>query len=136
MVGIVEITIILMVIIFFTNGEVINLPFEPLNYLLRSLQHANILHLISNSYALFQLRGFADQLGVKQFLIMMVIIWVISSALLYILHQLVPQVKTTTVGFSAVILGLTLVYYYTVTGELNFSSLNLLANILPHLFFD
>ena len=90
--------------------------------------------MISNSYALFQLRGFADQLGVKQFLIMMVIIWVISSALLYILHQLVPQVKTTTVGFSAVILGLTLVYYYTVTGELNFSSLNLLANILPHLF--
>ena len=132
---IIETSILVMMLIFVFNFN-FKSKFEPINYLINSLQHADFLHLLINSYSLWQLRDFANSLGIQKFLLMMITIWVISSLLLYWIHLLLPITKKTTVGFSAVILGLLLINKYQMNGQLQLVSLDMLAQILPHLFMS
>lgn len=129
---IIQIFILFMATLFMFDAE-FSSRFEIVNYLFRSLQHANLYHLIANMYALWNLKGLSESLGTFNFLLSTTVIWLISSLILYIIHQVMPTTKKITVGFSGVLLGLTLINQYQFT-DLNLASTELLKTILPHFF--
>lgn len=126
-------TVLVLMTIFFMQISH-TFKFEPLTYLFRSLKHANFMHLFINLYSFWQLREMSDRMGQTKFLSTMVMVWLVSSGLLYLIHTLAPNTKVHTVGFSGVIIGLALVNNYQITGKLGMITAELLGQILPHFF--
>ena len=69
------------------------------------------------------------------FLFAILFIWVVSSLILYLIHLLIPSVKKHTVGFSAVLFGLMIVYISLLYRDKNpyISYGGLIISILPQL---
>ena len=124
--------IIFLSLIFFTKFDY-NFKLEPLNYLFRSFQHADLIHLLVNLYSFWQLRNLSQKMKPVELISAILIIWIISSLLLYAVHTFIPGTKVHTVGFSGIILGLVLVHNnYNNPGQLGLISTELLIQILPH----
>jgi rhomboid domain-containing protein 1 len=128
------IIILIMVIIFFSSYNFYQTGSEIANYNLNSLYHANLTHLLVNMFSLYNLSFLEDVLGEGQFLFAILFIWIVSSILLYLLHSLVPSIKRPTVGFSGVIFGLIVVFYFTMNINKADIMTRLVASIVPQLF--
>lgn len=126
--------IVIMILIFLTSINHYSTKNEPMNYILRSLYHANLTHLAVNLFSFYNLSFIETVIGRKQFIIAVIFIWIISSLLLYLIHWVIPSRKVYTVGFSGVIFGLIVLYYYI----MNISQANILTHlilgILPQLY--
>ena len=106
---------------------------EPVNYLFRSFYHANITHLAANTISLYNLSFIEEIIGQKQFFFAMLFIWIVSSILLYVIHKFIPSRKVYTVGFSAVIFGLIVVYYSLLNRSPGVTFAGLVISILPQI---
>lgn len=123
---------IILIIYFFFNDY--STSRESINYILRSLYHANIEHLAINLFSFYNLSFLEDVFGSAQFLFMILFIWIVSSILLYLYHKIVPSRKVYTVGFSAVIFGLIVVFYFTMNLKQSETLTRLVLSIAPQLF--
>jgi len=123
-----------MVLVFFSSYNFYNTSNEFLNYQLRSIYHADMNHLIANGISFFILSFMEGIIGWKRFLSAIVFIWFVSAALLYFYHKIFPSRKVYTVGFSAVIFGLFVVYFTVLNQSPMVSTIGLIASILPQIF--
>lgn len=123
----------IIVIIFFTKLNNFNTGNELLNYHLRSLYHANMSHLIANGVSFYALSFIENIMGSAQFLFAMIFIWIASSILLYLYHLFVPSRKVYTIGFSAVVFGLIVIYYSLLGTSPGITLAGLAISILPQI---
>lgn len=124
----------ILVLIFFSPVNFYDTGKEPVDYILRSLYHANTTHLIANTFSLYSLSFIEDIIGKTQFLFSILFIWIVSSILLYFVHLVIPSRKVYTVGFSAVIFGLVVIYYSLLNRGASVTLGGLVISILPQLF--
>lgn len=124
----------ILVLIFFSPLNFYDIGNEPIDYILRSLYHADTTHLVANTLSLYSLSFMEDIIGKTQFLFSILFIWIVSSILLYIVHLLIPSRKVYTVGFSAVIFGLIVIYYSLLNRNASVTFAGLAISILPQLF--
>ncbi|ANB50744.1 hypothetical protein [Powai lake megavirus] len=127
------ILLLIMVVIYFSPANFYDTSNELVNYSLRTYYHANIEHLIANSISLYYLSFLEDLLGHKQFAIAIIFIWLVSSMILYIIHAIMPSRKVYTVGFSGVIFGLIVIYYFSLNQNPGITMTGLIISILPQL---
>lgn len=121
----------IMAIVFFTSLNFYDTKYELLNYPIRAFYHANISHLVANAISFFSLSFIENVLGSVQFTIAMVFIWIVSSIILYIIHRIFPSRKKYTVGFSGVIFGLMVIYYFLLNKSPGITLVGLIVSILP-----
>ena len=126
--------IIGIIVLIFFSFNFYDTKYEPINYILRSLYHANTSHLVANSISLYALSFMEQAIGRTQFLFAILFIWILSSIILYIIHLLFPSRKIYTVGFSAVIFGLIVVYYFMMNNNAGITLAGLVISIIPQLF--
>jgi len=132
---VIPLTILFLIIIFFsTNGAISTFDFEPLNYLANNFVHADLSHLLTNAIGLWQLKNLSQNMSQIKILKLMIIIWFLSTFILYLFHYLFPQVKKQTIGFSGIVLGLIIISEYLDSGKLFNVTRNNLLLILPHFF--
>ena len=124
----------IIVIIFYSSYNFYDTKYETVNYLLRPLYHANMSHLIANSISLYALSFMEEIIGRTQFLLAIIFIWIVSSIILYIIHLLLPSRKVYTVGFSGVIFGLIVIYYFMLNRSAGITLAGLVISIIPQLF--
>lgn len=124
----------IIVIIFISPINFYDTKNEPVNYIVRSLYHANTTHLLINMFSFYNLSFMEDVIGKTKFLTAILFIWIVSSILLYFYQKIFPSRKKYTVGFSAVIFGLIVVYYSLINISKRKMLLPLLASIIPQLF--
>lgn len=123
----------IMVIIFFTSLNFKNTNIEIIDYPIRSFYHANLSHLIANAISFYSLSFLEDVMGSGQFLAAIIFIWVVSSLLLYLIHKILPSRKVYTVGFSGVIFGLIVIYFFLMNNSPGLSLAGLIVSIIPQL---
>lgn len=123
----------ILVLIFITKLNTLDVGNEFLNYQFRSLQHANLAHIAANLFSFYNLSFIEDIMGTKSFLLAMIFIWIVSSSLLYAYHRVFPSRKRHTVGFSAVIFGLIIIYYTLLNQSPGISLIGLALSILPQI---
>lgn len=128
--------IFIMVIIFLSPYNFYDTSIEPVDYILRSTYHSNIEHLAINLFSLYNLSFIEEVIGGGPFLVAIIFIWLFSSILLYFYHKLVPSRKAYTVGFSGVIFGLVVIYYFLMDMEQTEMITHLLLAIVPQLFIS
>lgn len=121
----------IIIIVFFTSINNYKVGNDIIDYPLRSFYHGNIGHLIANGISLYNLSFIEDIMGSPQFFLAMVFIWITSSLLLYIYHLLIPSRKVYTIGFSAVIFGLIVIYYSLLNQSPGITFAGLIISILP-----
>ena len=124
----------MMILIYFSSLNFYDTNNEALNYLARSFYHANLEHLIANGVSFYMLSPIENTMGTGPFLFMLIFIWVVSSMLLYLYHSIFPSRKVYTVGFSAVIFGMFVVYYTLLNKSPGVTVAGLLISIVPQLF--
>ena len=123
----------IIVIVFFTSLNSFNTGKDIIDYHLRSFYHANIGHLLANAVSFYSLSFIENIMGSPQFLLAMVFIWIVSSMLLYLYHLIVPSRKVYTVGFSAVIFGLIVIYFSLLNKSPGITMVGLIISILPQI---
>ncbi|XWV26009.1 putative rhomboid protein [Tupanvirus soda lake] len=123
----------IIVLIFFSSFNFYDTGYDIVDYPLRSLYHANVSHLVANGISLFALSFMEEIIGWNQFLLAILFIWIVSSILLYIIHIIFPSRKIYTVGFSAVIFGLVVIYYSLLNQSTTVTLAGLVISILPQL---
>jgi rhomboid domain-containing protein 1 len=124
----------ILITLFFVMKKFYDTGYDIIDYPLHSLYHANLEHLIANGISFYSLSFIEGIMGSKQFLFAIVFIWIVSSILLYIEHTIVRSRKVYTVGFSAVIFGLIVVYYSLLNQSPAITFTGLTISILPQLF--
>ncbi len=129
---IIDLLITLLIITFIYPLNMTN--FNYVNYLLRSLSHLNIFHLIVNLSSLYKLRDLQSQLSNYKLIKIVMILWLLSDLILYLIHLIFPTTKAITIGFSGIILGLILIKHYLISDNLTQEAVTLWFDILPHLF--
>jgi membrane associated rhomboid family serine protease len=123
-----------MITIFFIMKNFYDTGYDIIDYPLRAFYHGSLDHLIANGISFYSLSFIEDIMGWKQYLFAIVFIWIVSSLLLYTEHKILPSRKVYTVGFSAVIFGL-IVIYYSLLGQSSMVTFTGLAiSLLPQLF--
>jgi len=125
-----------LILVYFTKLNNYSTSIEPLNYVLRSLYHANTSHLVANCISFYALSFIEEVIGKAQFAFAILFIWIVSSILLYTYHTIVPSKKVYTVGFSAVIFGLIVVYYSMINKSAGITFAGLAISIIPQLFMS
>lgn len=123
----------IIVLIFFTQINFYDTKSDLVNYHLRTFYHANMTHLLVNAFSLYNLSFIEEVIGQKKFLFAIIFIWIVSSILLYTIHKILPSRKVYTVGFSAVIFGLVVVYFSLLNQSAHITLFRLLVSILPQL---
>ena len=123
----------ILILVFFTSLNNFNTDKDVLDYPLRSLQHANVQHLLANGVSLFALSFMEEIIGWGQFLMAILFIWIVSSIILLIIHTIFPSRKVHTVGFSGVIFGLFVVYFSLLGKGPGVTLAGLVISILPQL---
>lgn len=127
--------IVVLCIIFATKLNSLDTRYESFNYLWRSLRHADMMHIAANLIAFFYLSKLETQLGSMMFGLVVASIWIVSSLMLYAYHKLLPSRQRYTVGFSAVVFGL-LVIFYLIDGRSGRSVLtSMIFVIAPQIAF-
>lgn len=124
----------IIITIFFIMKDFYDTGYDIIDYPLRAFYHADLDHLIANSISLYTLSFIEDIMGSAQFLFAIIFIWIVSSILLYIEHLILPSRKVYTVGFSAVIFGLIVIYYSLLNRSPAVTFTGLTISILPQLF--
>ena len=124
----------IIVLIFFSPLNSYNTKSEPVNYILRSLYHADITHLAVNMFSLYNLSFIENVIGRQEFLLAILFIWIVSSMLLYIYHKIFPSRKRLTVGFSGVIVGLIVIYIALMKSGKGATLNRLILSIIPQFF--
>lgn len=127
------IILFIIVLIFLLPLNLKNTSNDIVNNIIRPFYHANALHLIANFISFYGLSPIEELMGHLQFLIAIFFLWITSSMLLLFYHKLIPSRKITTVGFSGVIFGLTVIYIRLVNVDPNMSYIKLLLSILPQI---
>lgn len=102
----------IMVLVFISPINFFDTGNDPVDYLLRTAYHANLTHLIVNMISFYYLSFIEVEIGWPLFIVAIVFIWIVSSMMLYFYHQFVPSQKVYTVGFSGVVFGLVVIYYF------------------------
>ena len=123
----------IIVLIFFSSLNFYDTGYDIVDYPLRSFYHANISHLVANGISLYALSFMEDIIGWGQFLLAILFIWIVSSIILYVIHIIFPSRKIYTVGFSAVIFGLIVVYYSLLNQSPAVTLAGLVVSILPQI---
>lgn len=126
--------LIIIVLVYFTDINMYSTGTEIIDYQLRSFYHANIQHLAGNAISFYGLSFIEDVIGSSQFLICIIFLWIVSSLLLYVYHSIFESRKVLTVGFSAVIFGLFVVYFSLLRQSTMITVANLALSILPQMF--
>ena len=126
--------LIILVAVYFTSLNNYNTGKDVIDYPLRSFYHANLAHLIANSISFYNLSFLEGILGSKKYLFAIMFIWIVSSLLLYGYHLINPSRKIYTVGFSAIIFGLIVVFYSLLNQSTTMTLTRLIIIILPQLF--
>jgi len=126
--------LIIVVLVYFTDINMYSTGTEIIDYQLRSFYHANIQHLAGNAISFYGLSFIEDAIGSSQFLICIIFLWIVSSLLLYVYHSIFESRKVLTVGFSAVIFGLFVVYFSLLRQSTMITIANLALSILPQMF--
>lgn len=123
----------IIVVIFFTPVNFYDTGKDIIDYPLRSFYHANIAHLVANGISLYSLSFIENVIGSTQFFFAIIFIWIVSSLLLYLTHKIFPSRKVYTVGFSAVIFGLIVVYFTLLNQSPAVTLTGLVISIIPQL---
>lgn len=122
-------------IIFAIQGDQLPKPFdfEPLNYLVRTLYHGDIQHLLANMFTLYQLNSLSEHTKTtKQLIQILIFSWIGSSILLYVAHNILDQ-KRIAIGFSGVLFSLIIINEFLKTGRFLSFSTSQIAEILPQI---
>ena len=123
----------IIIIVFFTSLNNYNTGQDVIDYTLHSFYHANIQHLIANAISFYGLSFIEEIMGSAQFLLAMVFIWIVSSLLLYVYHTIFRSRKVYTIGFSAIIFGLIVIYYSLLNQNPAITVTGLVISILPQI---
>lgn len=123
----------MLITIFFIMRKFYDTGYGVIDYPLHSFYHANLSHLIANCISFYSLSFIENIMGSKMFLFAIIFIWIVSSMLLYIEHMIIPSRKVYTVGFSAVIFGLFVIYYSLLNQSPAITFAGLVISILPQL---
>ena len=121
------------ILVFFTKLNFHETSNEMANYILRSLYHANIGHLAANAISFYSLSFIENIMGSWKFLFAMLFIWIASSLLLYAYQNIFKSRRIYTVGFSAVIFGLMVIYYSLLNLTPGITVTGLIISILPQI---
>jgi rhomboid domain-containing protein 1 len=102
---------------------------------LRTLAHGDLLHLLSNLFGLWKIRELSTSFTWWQSLIMIIFIWVASTVGLFGIKMIggTSGDRRITIGFSGVLFGLFVVYYYLQSNNIMGVLFTLFQGILPHL---
>ena len=123
----------MVLIYFFTKMGSTNYTY--VNYLLRDLYHANLIHLISNMLSFYFLSPLEDIMGHGRYLFSIIFIWILSTTIFYFYQKTTGQMDKITVGFSGVIFGLFVVYLsYLGRGASKYNIGILIAILAPQFF--
>jgi len=130
--------IVLLVGVFLVQGQIAQIWSPQDNALqtlfLRTLAHGDFLHLLANLFGLWKVRGLSESFTWWQTLIMILFIWVASTLGLYLIKMIGGKGDgRITIGFSGVLFGLFVVYYYLQSNNMSGVLLTLFQGILPHL---
>ncbi|AAV50787.1 putative rhomboid protein [Acanthamoeba castellanii mimivirus] len=128
------IVLLILVVIFFSPLNFFNTNSEIINYLIRTFYHANLQHLLANSFSFYMLSFLEDVMGHAKFAFCIIFIWILSSMLLLAEHTAFPSRKVYTVGFSGVIFGLIVVYLMSLGKNRGLSIAGLVLSIIPQFF--
>lgn len=132
---VVTITILaILVLVYLSPINFYDTGLELFDYQIRAFYHANMTHLLANSISFLVLSTMEDSLGWKNYLFMIIFIWLTSSTILYLIHIVFPSRKVYTVGFSGVIFGMIVVYFTMLGANTGLAIGGLLISILPQLF--
>lgn len=123
----------ILVLAYFTNMNMYETSSEIVNYQLRSFYHANLQHLAANAISFYGLSFIEDAIGTTQFIVCVTFLWFVSSLLLYVYHQIFQSRKIITVGFSAVVFGLFVVYFSLLHQSPSITVAKLVISILPQM---
>lgn len=123
----------IIVIVYITSLNNLSVSSDLINYPLRAFQHANLNHIAANAISFFSLSFIEGIMGHEHFLMAMIFIWIVSSLLLYGYHSIFPSRKIKTVGFSAVIFGLIVIYYTLLGSSKMITFVGLAVSIVPQL---
>jgi len=103
-------------------------------WLIRIFAHAGVVHLLSNLWGLFKVSSLANEYSSAKVLRLIIFLWIVSTMMLYVWNVLFLGKEKVVVGFSAVLFGLYVVYYYLQNGNIGQTLWTLVPGILPHLF--
>lgn len=123
----------IMIIIYFTALNNTNTGKEIIDYHLHAFYHANMSHLIANGISFISLSFMEEVIGWQMFLFAILFIWIVSSIILYSIHNLIPSTKRYTIGFSGIIFGLIVLYYSLLGTSTAVSMIGLVVSIIPQL---
>jgi membrane associated rhomboid family serine protease len=107
---------------------------ETINYQLRTFYHANLSHMFGNLFSFIMVSNLENVLGSQQYFLCIVFISVLSSLMLQLYHNTFESRKVYTIGFSAVVYGLFVVYIYALSTNKGVSAVNLIIGLLPQIF--
>ncbi|AYV85438.1 MAG: putative rhomboid protein [Satyrvirus sp.] len=123
----------IIILVFFTHLNFYSTHIDLIDYPLRAFYHANIAHLAANAISFYSLSFLENAMGSAQFLLAMVFIWIFSSIILYAIHKIFPSRKKYTVGFSGVIFGLIVIYFFLLNKSAGITTIGLIISILPQI---
>lgn len=129
------VVILILVIVYFTINFA-NTGIDLVDYQVRSLYHANLMHLVANVISFLSLSYLETMLGSLQYLIAIVFVLVVSNLLLFVLHLVVPSLKRYTVGFSGVVFGLAVIYAFAASNDFKRAILPIIISLLPQIFIS
>jgi len=123
----------LLLFVFFAQIPGPETSFEPLDYMLRSFFHADVVHLLANLLTLSRLQSIATVMTTAALVRLLIFLTLSSSLILFAFHALLPHTKVTTVGFSGVLVGLIVVKNIMFGGDLQTVIADILIQITPDL---
>lgn len=132
-ISIIIISIITLIFIF--NIKLNNNTYDIINYATRSFYHADVGHLIANMFSLLSLSQIESKLGTFKYVELIFLLWIISSLLLLLIQKFITK-KVYTIGFSAVIYGMIVVYYVLFGIRSTQAATYLIISILPQLYIQ
>jgi len=100
---------------------------------LRTLAHGDLIHLLANLFGLWKVRDIGKIFSLTEGAWMIFFIWIVSTLGLYSWNLIAGGSPKITIGFSGVLFGLFVVYYYLQSNNISAVLLTLLQGILPHL---
>lgn len=127
------IIIFIVTLIYFSRYNLKMFRGDLTNYMVGPLYHANMSHLLANMTSLFFLSRVEQSIGWGTYIEAILFIWVVSSLLLFTLHNLVPAMKVKTVGFSGIIFGLIVVNYVLSGMRSTTAAKYLILSIIPQI---
>jgi rhomboid domain-containing protein 1 len=103
-------------------------------WLMRAFAHGGLLHLISNLWGLWKVGSLTEDFSIPGLLSLIIFLWIASTIMLYIWNVLFLNNQKIVIGFSGVLFGLLVVFYYLQNRDIGETLWTLAPSIIPHLF--